>query len=89
MALSFSRAYTPGAHHHIGIYAYRRKALERFVSLPPSPLERQEKLEQLRAMEDGMAIGVAIVDDAPIGVDTEETLALARSEYEKQFQTHV
>jgi 3-deoxy-manno-octulosonate cytidylyltransferase (CMP-KDO synthetase) len=57
---------------HIGIYVYRREALARWVSLPPSPLERLEKLEQLRALEDGIRIGVAIVDGAAPGVDTPE-----------------
>ncbi len=81
-AQSFSRAATgePPYYHHIGIYAYRRSALEKFVSLPPSPLERKEKLEQLRAMEAGMRIDVAIVDAAPIGVDTIETLEIARKQ---------
>ena len=57
-------------YHHIGLYAYRRAALARFVSLPPSPLEQREKLEQLRALEAGMRIDVAIVDSVPLGVDT-------------------
>lgn len=69
---------------HIGIYVYRRAALEKFVSLPPSPLEKKEKLEQLRALEAGMTIGVAIVKEAPVGVDTQETLELARTHYEKK-----
>lgn len=81
-ALYFSRATVPhgeGTHyHHIGIYAYRRAALERFVSLPPSPLELREKLEQLRALEAGMHIGVAVVDTVPLGVDTPEHLERAR-----------
>jgi 3-deoxy-manno-octulosonate cytidylyltransferase (CMP-KDO synthetase) len=79
-AVSFSRTAQgePPYYHHIGIYAYRRAALEKFVSLPPSPLEQKEKLEQLRAMEAGMRIDVAIVDAAPIGVDTLETLEMAR-----------
>jgi 3-deoxy-manno-octulosonate cytidylyltransferase (CMP-KDO synthetase) len=81
-ALYFSRAAVPAGAgplwHHIGIYAWRRQALERFVSLPPSILEQQEKLEQLRALEAGMAIGVARVDHAPHGVDTPEDLARAR-----------
>lgn len=80
-ALYFTRATAPwgdGPHyHHIGIYAYRRRALERFVSLPPSPLEKREKLEQLRALEDGMRIDVAIVDTVPLGVDTPEDLERA------------
>lgn len=81
-ALYFSRALIPhGAathYHHIGIYAYRRSALERFVSLPPSPLELAEKLEQLRALEAGMRIDVAVVDTVPLGVDTQEQLEMAR-----------
>jgi 3-deoxy-manno-octulosonate cytidylyltransferase (CMP-KDO synthetase) len=81
-ALYFSRAAVPAGDgplwHHIGIYAWRRAALERFVSLPPSILEKQEKLEQLRALEAGMRIGIAQVDHAPHGVDTQEDLARAR-----------
>jgi len=64
--------------HHIGIYAYRRTALERFVSLKPSPLELRERLEQLRALEDGMRLDVAIVDTVPLGVDTPADLERAR-----------
>jgi 3-deoxy-manno-octulosonate cytidylyltransferase (CMP-KDO synthetase) len=82
-ALYFSRAAVPAGdgplYHHIGLYAYRRAALERFISLPPSPLERREKLEQLRALEAGMRIDVAIVDAVPLGVDTPEDLARARA----------
>jgi 3-deoxy-manno-octulosonate cytidylyltransferase (CMP-KDO synthetase) len=85
-ALYFSRATIPygeGAlYHHIGIYAYRRIALERFVSLPPSPLELREKLEQLRALEAGMNIHVSVVDIVPLGVDNEEGLEKARKFYE-------
>ena len=81
-ALYFTRATAPYGegplYHHIGLYAYRRPALERFVGLPPSPLERREKLEQLRALEAGMRIDVAIVESAPLGVDTPEDLARAR-----------
>jgi len=66
-------------YHHIGIYAYRRSALERFVSLAPSPLEQREKLEQLRALEDNMRIDVAIVDTVPLGVDTPADLKKARA----------
>ncbi len=81
-ALYFSRQAIPygdGAlWHHIGIYAYRRPALARFVALPESPLERREKLEQLRALEAGMRIGVARVAAAPFGVDTPADLAHAR-----------
>ncbi|HEX6978738.1 MAG TPA: 3-deoxy-manno-octulosonate cytidylyltransferase [Alphaproteobacteria bacterium] len=73
-ALYFSRRAVPGGDgplwHHIGIYAYRRTALERFVGLSPSPLEQREKLEQLRALENGMAIAAAVVDTLPLGVDT-------------------
>ena len=81
-ALYFTRATAPYGdgprYHHIGLYAYRRAALERFVRLPPSPLERQEKLEQLRALEAGMRIDVTIVDTVPRGVDTPADLETAR-----------
>jgi 3-deoxy-manno-octulosonate cytidylyltransferase (CMP-KDO synthetase) len=81
-ALYFTRATAPHGdgprYHHIGLYAYRRRALERFVKLPPSTLERREKLEQLRAMEAGMRIDAAIVDSVPLGVDTPEDLETAR-----------
>jgi CMP-2-keto-3-deoxyoctulosonic acid synthetase len=65
-------------YHHIGLYAYRRAALEKFVSLPPSPLERRESLEQLRALEAGMRIDVEIVKSIPLGVDTPADLEKAR-----------
>ncbi len=82
-ALYFTRATAPSGdgplYHHIGLYAYRRAALERFVKLPPSPLERRERLEQLRALEAGMRIDVTIVDTVPLGVDTPEDLETARS----------
>ena len=82
-ALYFTRATAPAGdgplYHHIGLYAYRRAALERFVALPPSPLEQREKLEQLRALEAGMRIDVAIVDTVPLGVDTPEDLETARA----------
>jgi 3-deoxy-manno-octulosonate cytidylyltransferase (CMP-KDO synthetase) len=81
-ALYFTRATAPwgtGAlYHHIGLYAYRREALARFVALPPSALEQREKLEQLRALEAGMRIDVTIVDSVPLGVDTAEDLDRAR-----------
>ncbi|HMN38663.1 MAG TPA: 3-deoxy-manno-octulosonate cytidylyltransferase [Hyphomicrobium sp.] len=81
-ALYFTRATAPHGegplHHHIGIYAYRRQALDRFVSLTPSPLEKREKLEQLRALEAGMRIDVAVVDTVPLGVDTPDDLERAR-----------
>jgi 3-deoxy-manno-octulosonate cytidylyltransferase (CMP-KDO synthetase) len=81
-ALYFTRATAPHGdgprYHHIGLYAYRRAALERFVKLPPSPLEQQEKLEQLRALEAGMRIDVIIVDTVPRGVDTPPDLETAR-----------
>jgi len=81
-ALYFTRATAPYGdgprYHHIGLYAYRRAALERFVTLPPSTLERQEKLEQLRALEAGMRIDAAIVDSVPLGVDTATDLETAR-----------
>jgi 3-deoxy-manno-octulosonate cytidylyltransferase (CMP-KDO synthetase) len=81
-ALYFTRATAPYGegprYHHVGLYAYRRTALERFVRLPPSPLERQEKLEQLRALEAGMRIDITIVDTVPRGVDTAPDLETAR-----------
>ena len=81
-ALYFTRATAPWGdgprYHHVGLYAYRRAALERFVALAPSPLERQEKLEQLRALEAGMRIDVTIVDAVPRGVDTPEDLMRTR-----------
>jgi len=81
-ALYFSRAAVPtGAgplYHHIGLYAYRRAALQRFVSLPPAPLEMREKLEQLRALEAGMRIDAAEVQTVPLGIDTPEDLERAR-----------
>ena len=64
-------------YRHIGIYAYQRAALTNFVSLPPSLLEQRERLEQLRALEAGMSIGVACVDAVPVGVDTPQDLELA------------
>ena len=82
-ALYFTRTCAPwgdGAlYHHIGLYAYRRAALERFVSLPPSPLERRERLEQLRAIEAGMRIDAVEVDEVPLGIDTPEDLDRARA----------
>ena len=82
-ALYFTRATAPAGdgplYHHIGIYAFRRHALERFVELPPSALEQREKLEQLRALEAGMRIDVAIVESVPLGVDTPEDLERARA----------
>ena len=82
-ALYFTRTTAPWGdgprYHHIGLYAFRRPALVRFVSLPPSPLEQREKLEQLRALEAGMRIDVTIVDSVPLGVDTPADLARARA----------
>jgi len=82
-ALYFSRATVPagsGDHfHHIGLYAYRRSALAAFVALPPGGLEQRERLEQLRALEAGMRIDVALVDTVPLGVDTPADLELART----------
>jgi 3-deoxy-manno-octulosonate cytidylyltransferase (CMP-KDO synthetase) len=81
-ALYFTRATAPFGdgplYHHIGLYVFRRAALERFVTLAPSPLEQRERLEQLRALEAGMRIDVAIVGGVPLGVDTPEDLARAR-----------
>jgi 3-deoxy-manno-octulosonate cytidylyltransferase (CMP-KDO synthetase) len=82
-ALYFTRATAPWGggprYHHIGLYAYRRAALQRFVELSPSPLEQQEKLEQLRALEAGMRIDIAIVETVPRGVDTPPDLETARA----------
>jgi 3-deoxy-manno-octulosonate cytidylyltransferase (CMP-KDO synthetase) len=82
-ALYFTRATAPWGEgpllHHIGLYAYRRRALDRFVALPPSPLELREKLEQLRALEAGMRIDIILVDDVPLGVDTAHDLERARA----------
>jgi 3-deoxy-manno-octulosonate cytidylyltransferase (CMP-KDO synthetase) len=81
-ALYFTRATAPRGdgprYHHIGLYAYRYAALERFVKLPPSPLERQERLEQLRALEAGMRIDITVVDTVPRGVDTPTDLETTR-----------
>jgi len=82
-ALYFTRATAPSGdgplYHHIGLYAYRRAALEQFVKLPPSPLEQRERLEQLRALEAGMRVDATIVDTVPLGVDTPEDLEIART----------
>ena len=81
-ALYFTRAAAPWGegplYHHFGLYAYRRAALERFVSLPPSPLERRERLEQLRALEAGMRIDVTIVEAEPLDVNTTDDLRRVR-----------
>ena len=82
-ALYFTRATAPWGegplYHHVGLYAFRRAALERFVALPPSPLERRERLEQLRALEAGMRIDAMVLDHVPFGVDTPEYLERARA----------
>ena len=82
-ALYFTRATAPWGegplHHHIGIYAWRRRALARFVALPQSPLEKRERLEQLRALESGMTIHARLVDTVPFGVDTPRDLERARA----------
>jgi 3-deoxy-manno-octulosonate cytidylyltransferase (CMP-KDO synthetase) len=82
-ALYFTRATVPWGDgplfHHIGLYAYRRAALTRFVALPPSPLEQRERLEQLRALEAGMRIDIEIVATVPLGVDTPHDLDRARA----------
>ncbi len=81
--LYFTRATAPWGEgqlwHHIGLYAWRRDALRRFVSLPPSPLELREKLEQLRALEAGMRVDAQAVEDVPLGVDTPADLERARA----------
>ncbi len=82
-ALYFTRATAPAGegalYHHIGLYAFRRAALARFVALPHSMLERREKLEQLRALEAGMTVDVALVDTVPVGVDTPADLEKVRA----------
>ena len=82
-ALYFTRATAPSGegplYHHVGLYAYRRAALLRFVALPPSPLERRERLEQLRALEAGMRIDVSLTENVIFGVDTAEHLEKARA----------
>lgn len=82
-ALYFTRATAPWGdgplYHHVGLYAYRRAALERFVTLPPSELERRERLEQLRALAAGMRMDAAVVDAVPLGVDTPADLDRARA----------
>ncbi len=82
-ALYFSRGAVPWGDgpffHHIGLYAYRRKALAKFVTLPPGVLEQRERLEQLRALENGMRIDAAVVDTVPLGVDTKADLDRARA----------
>ncbi|MCA0423951.1 MAG: 3-deoxy-manno-octulosonate cytidylyltransferase, partial [Proteobacteria bacterium] len=82
-ALYFTRATAPTGegplYHHIGLYAYRRLALRRFIGLKPTPLELREKLEQLRALESGMRIDFAVVDTVPLGVDTPADLDHART----------
>lgn len=86
--LYFTRATAPTGegplYHHIGIYGYQRGALKRFVQMPPSPLERRERLEQLRALEAGMNIAVTIVGEVPAGVDTPEDLERARRELKQR-----
>jgi len=88
-ALYFTRATAPTGDgplfHHVGIYAYRCAALARFVGLPPSPLEKREKLEQLRALEANMSIAVARVDSVPLSVDTEADLAKANQFFARKF----
>jgi 3-deoxy-manno-octulosonate cytidylyltransferase (CMP-KDO synthetase) len=86
-ALYFTRATAPWGEgplfHHIGLYAYRRAALDRFVGLPASPLEQRERLEQLRALEAGLRIDVGLVAEVPLGVDTPHDLDRARSLLER------
>jgi len=88
-ALYFTRATAPGGEgplfHHVGLYAYRRAALARFVTLPPSPLETREKLEQLRALEAGMSIAVARVDSVPLSVDTPADLTKANQYFARKI----
>jgi 3-deoxy-manno-octulosonate cytidylyltransferase (CMP-KDO synthetase) len=90
-AIYFTRATAPTGPgpllHHIGLYAYRRAALARYVSLPPSRLEVRERLEQLRAVEAGMRIDIMLVDDVPLGVDTPHDLDRARALLEGRAST--
>ncbi len=87
-ALYFTRASAPWGEgpllRHIGLYAYRRAALARFVGLPPSPLERRERLEQLRAVEAGMRIDAALVDEGSRGVDTPADLERVREIFARE-----
>lgn len=87
-ALYFTRATAPTGpgplYHHIGLYAYRRSSLDRFVSLPPGTLETRERLEQLRALEAGMRIDVGLVSTVPLGVDTPHDLERARQMLSKK-----
>jgi 3-deoxy-manno-octulosonate cytidylyltransferase (CMP-KDO synthetase) len=81
-ALYFTRSTLYGdapVWRHIGLYGYRRAALEQFCAAPPSPLERREKLEQLRALEMGLQIWAAVIDEAPLSVDNPYDLAAARA----------
>jgi 3-deoxy-manno-octulosonate cytidylyltransferase (CMP-KDO synthetase) len=91
-ALYFSRRCIPYGdgpiYYHIGIYAFQRKSLEKFVKMPPSLLEKREKLEQLRALEAGMSIGVGIVDSIPLGVDTPQDLEKAREFYKNRTKNN-
>lgn len=84
-ALYFTRATAPWGegplYHHIGLYAWRRESLARFVALPPSALEKRERLEQLRALEAGMRIDIGLVDTVPVGVDTPADLEQARRRF--------
>ena len=89
-ALYFSRRPIPSGEgplwHHVGIYAFRRQALDRFVAAPPTLLERRESLEQLRALEIGLRIGCARIQQAPFGVDTPEDLDHVRREISLAFE---
>ena len=86
-ALYFSREAIPhnaGTYYeHLGIYAFKRDALKKFISMPQTNLELQERLEQLRALENGMTINVAVVNDSPISVDTQEDLDMAIGYFER------
>lgn len=86
-ALYFTRSACPWGEgemfHHIGIYGYKKDALEKFIKFPPSPLEKRERLEQLRALENGLTINVSITDNIPLGVDTPEDLEVVRRLFTK------
>jgi 3-deoxy-manno-octulosonate cytidylyltransferase (CMP-KDO synthetase) len=90
-ALYFSRSMIPhGASeflYHVGVYGFQVEALQNFVQMPASNYEKCEKLEQLRILENGQKIAIAIVDDIPISVDTPEDLAFARAYYDRHFKS--
>jgi len=84
-AIPYSKNFEQTYYHHIGIYVYQFLALEKFVNLPYSTLEKRESLEQLRALENNLKISVAIVDSNPLSVDTKEDLALVIDQIKNQI----